>query len=141
MTDAPVIAPRLVALSIATLPSGAQVIVDGRAAGLAPLTLLVAPGTHEVRLARARYAPARLGADAPGQLNVQLQRPAARLRVTSQPPGAVVRVDGEPAGFTPLELTAAAYESYLVDAQLDGRTAHRNLYLKPPLGVVELDLR
>jgi hypothetical protein len=44
-------------VSIESVPSAAQVTVDGRVAGETPVSLLLAPGTHRVEIAREGHAP------------------------------------------------------------------------------------
>jgi serine/threonine protein kinase len=44
-----------------TRPAGATVFVDGRAIGVTPLTVALAPGSHGVRLERSGYRPVTTG--------------------------------------------------------------------------------
>src|SRR5690606_27400970 len=43
--------------SVSSSPAGAEVLVDGEAAGVSPVTLSLAPGEHHVTISLAGYAP------------------------------------------------------------------------------------
>ncbi|MFI5185013.1 MAG: TonB family protein, partial [Vicinamibacteria bacterium] len=148
-------------LRIETEPAGATVSIDGKEAGVSPLTLpSVAPGLRTVRVAREGYAPAELSleivADAPlAPLRFSLQSTEAMAAITSDPAGASVLVDGREAGKTPLaevrlspgihdvRVEAAGYKSWrqrvdafpgrpvAVDAKLTLVPAERTAERKP----------
>jgi hypothetical protein len=44
-------------LNVTTVPAGAKVFVDGEVVGTSPLELALAPGTHDVRVAKDGFAP------------------------------------------------------------------------------------
>ncbi len=94
---------------IETDPPGADVWLDGAPAGAAPVMLEgVVPGVHDVRVAAAGYAPARLSlqlraGEPPPPLRFVMEPMTARLVARTEPAGALVRVDGQPVGMTPLE--------------------------------------
>jgi serine/threonine-protein kinase len=96
-------------LRIETDPPGATVSIDGKEAGVSPLTLpTVAPGMRTVRVARDGYASAELSleivADAPlAPLRFSLQPTEARGVITADPAGASVLVDGREVGKAPLD--------------------------------------
>src|SRR5262249_52888155 len=45
-----------VELSITTIPAGADVAIDGEAAGVSPMTTRISRGKHEVTVSKERYA-------------------------------------------------------------------------------------
>jgi TonB family protein len=100
--------PAPTGLRIETDPAGATVSIDGKEAGVSPLTIpSVAPGLRTVRVARDGYASAELSleiaADAPlAPLRFSLQPTEAKAAIMSDPPGASVIVDGREAGKAPL---------------------------------------
>jgi hypothetical protein len=120
-------------LAIATRPAGASVSVDGKSVGETPITIKVAPGSHEVSLTRVRYAPISTTVLAPASLEVALKRPDGMLIVESTPSAAAVLIQGEMKGKTPLRLDVAAFRSYDVQVAFAGGDVwHRRVYLKAP---------
>jgi TonB family protein len=93
---------------IETTPSGAAVLLDGKAVGTSPLTLdSVPPGTHALKVSRDGYSPAELGLEMTPAVSLPplrfaLQPLWAELAVLSQPAGATIRVDEVSHGATPL---------------------------------------
>lgn len=99
-------------------PKAAQVEVDGKSWGVAPVAEhAISPGTHELAVTRPGFAPyhrrfvVRRGKHL--ILSATLQPVSGVLAVRSEPPGADVSVDGEPVGKTPVtgrELKPGNYE-------------------------------
>jgi hypothetical protein len=130
-----------VELRVSTTPPGSTVFVDGKQRGVAPLTVRVLPGRHEVVAERARYAPARAEVEATsGHVELVHERPPVRLRVLSTPPGMSVWIDGALAGITPLEQSVAGYELHHVQLERDGHVSRRKVYVRPPMAVVRVVL-
>ena len=146
-------------VSLRSLPSGAEIRVDGQPAGVTPQTLELGEGSHAVELRLAGYAnwqdQVTVRANEPLQLaEVRLQVAAGVVRVSSTPSGASVRVGKDFRGQTPLELRLAPGQSHLVqlsapghkpaersvDVTADGRE-NLNVQLEPILGSVALDVQ
>jgi PEGA domain len=98
-------------LSVTTNPAGVPVVIDGEPRGVTPLTLELAPGRHELRLAAsggsARVIPLTITAG--GTVSQSIEFPTAgpqtgQLTVRTEPSGARVTVDGMAQGQTPLTL-------------------------------------
>jgi len=97
-------------LVVNTNPAGVPVVIDGQPRGVTPLTLELAPGAHELRLATSgdpRIIPLTITAG--GTVSQSLELPKAgphtgQLMVRSEPSGARVTVDGMPRGQAPLTL-------------------------------------
>jgi len=94
-------------LTVDSLPSGAEVYVDGKLVGTTPLENYRIPvGIHEVVVKKSAYVPAayavQIKANELKTLNVVLVPATGRLTVNSNPSGAEVYIDGEKAGTTPL---------------------------------------
>ena len=94
-----------------TNPAGVPVVIDGEPRGVTPLTLELAPGRHELRLAanggNARVIPLTITAG--GTVSQSIELPSAgpqtgQLSVRTEPSGARVTVDGLPQGEAPLTL-------------------------------------
>jgi serine/threonine-protein kinase len=101
--------PAPLALTVQTDPEGAEVFVDGAAAGVSPLELSpIEEGEHLVRVTKDGFLPLeeRFSVSAstpPEPLVLALQPARISLFVESVPPGARVTIDGTEAGRTPLE--------------------------------------
>ncbi|HZS37561.1 MAG TPA: PEGA domain-containing protein [Polyangia bacterium] len=120
-------------LVVSSRPSGAQVTVDGEARGPTPLTLSLAAGAHQIKVAKDRYAAAESTVSAPGKLQIELKRPPATLEIVSEPSGAQVTVAGEPRGRTPAQVKLPAFEQYDVQVAMpSGKPWRRKVYLKQP---------
>jgi uncharacterized protein (TIGR02266 family) len=118
-------------LSVVTHPPGATLTIDGKPAGTTPTVAKLSAGKHEVSLAKERYTTVQTSVEAPGQLSIELKRPATTLRVVSSPLGAEVSVAGVAHGRTPTSFKLPAYESYDVQVSLAGaRPWRRSVYLK-----------
>jgi serine/threonine-protein kinase len=94
-------------LSVSTSPPGAAIQLDGAQVGVSPLSFVVEPGSHELRLVLEGHAPATLRLDVrageqPAPLELELAPTVGYLDVVSAPPGADVFVDSERMGSTPL---------------------------------------
>ena len=98
-------------LMVTSEPEGADVIVNGRLAGVTPLELQLLLEEHELVLERDGFFPeertASLSDEAPTQaLDVTLRREPPKpafVRINSEPPGAEVEIDGASVGATPTE--------------------------------------
>jgi len=91
-------------LDIASLPPSAEVTVDGRYKGQAPLRLPLAKGqSHLVRLERAGYEPT-VREVKPGEwsLHLVLKRSPYLISVVTEPAGAEVLLNGTRMGVSPL---------------------------------------
>jgi hypothetical protein len=130
-----------IALHVQTSPTGSTVFVDGEERGASPLTVAVAAGAHDIVAERPRWISAHAHVDGPGRVQLTLERPLARLRVTSTPSGAAVRLDGRDIGATPLDVDAAAYELHHLLLELDGHVWRRKVYLRPQGGAVRVGPR
>ena len=95
-------------LVVSTNPAGIPVIVDGQPRGVTPLTMELAPGSHELKLAvegEPRIIPVTITAGSMVAQTIELPKPApltGQLMVRTEPPGARVTIDGTPSGTTPL---------------------------------------
>jgi hypothetical protein len=111
-------------LNISSNPPGAQVIVDGQASGVTPLTLALKPGAHNVELHGAgdpRTIPVTITAGTQVSQYIELPKVTAfgQLQVRTEPAGAMVTVDGIPRGKAPVlvESLAAGEHSVVLEAE------------------------
>jgi serine/threonine protein kinase len=96
-------------LNVTTNPTGAEVSVDGQAAGVTPLTLTLKAGPHSVELrgsGEPRTVPVTITAGTQATQYIELPRAApasvGQLQVRTEPAGAPVSVDGVPRGRSPV---------------------------------------
>jgi len=113
-------ASRPATMTVDTRPAAADVFIDGRRVGAAPLVLTVQPGTHTLTLRTGDAERRVVFTAAPGEqlaqyLDLKAAESAvqtARLSIATDPPGAQVAVDGRRRGLSPLtveNLTAAEH--------------------------------
>ena len=110
-------------LRLVDAPEGAEVLVDGKGAGRAPLEedLVLDPGQHTVQVVAEGFKPLRIdvtiasGAVVP--LRAALKPVEAWLEVTCEVEGAVVRLDDEVAGGCPWagEVTSGTHQLVVED--------------------------
>jgi hypothetical protein len=106
-------------------PPGAQVVVDGQASGVTPLTLTLTAGAHNVELRGAgepRTIPVNITAGTQVSQYIELPKTTAfgQLQVRTDPPGAQVTVDGIPRGKSPVLVEALAAGEHSVVLENDG---------------------
>jgi serine/threonine-protein kinase len=130
---------------VRSTPAGARVFINGRDAGVTPVTLRDLPqGTHTVRVMRDGYLPSEqrvsVSTARPAQsVTVELLTPRASestaptpstpatvgrytgvLVIESRPPGATVYLDGRVVGTTPLQLTGVDAGSHAIRLEREG---------------------
>ena len=115
--------PKLAFLRADSIPSGAEVYVDGVSRGIAPVSLELDLGQHTIRIALSGYQEWEQQVDFREPREYPSVNPKllpvvqnAFLSVESVPPGAQITLDGKPIGETPLktfELPPGAYKVQL----------------------------
>jgi len=134
----PPAAPAIIAgqLSLDSNPQGAQIQVDGNAAGVTPYNIAsLTPGQHTVTISKAGYAmetrSISVASGGKSALNVQLALLAAAVAATSDPAGAEIWVDGKDSGrVTPTQITLSKPGNHTFVFKKDGyldETATANL--------------
>jgi hypothetical protein len=88
-THTPAVTPAPIVIDSAQ--PGAQVTIDGKPAGVTPLTVDASLGAHSIRVQAPAAPTATASTGAP-----------SAIEVTSDPPGARVTIDGHAAGTTPV---------------------------------------
>jgi hypothetical protein len=119
-TPAAAVAPGT--LVVESNPPGSEVFIDGERKGVTPAILQVAPGRHEMKLARkgAEHAysiDVASGARRVERLDWTALRQTGGIEVISNQPGSKVLVDGKARGETPLVLGDLAPGRHLVVVQ------------------------
>jgi hypothetical protein len=103
--------PKTGTVVLESVPPGSEVLVDGVAVGIAPMTKELDPGSHVVEfrrrnLTRKLTVDVTAGQSTVGRLDWSVA-PTGRLTVRSDPPGARVLVDGRDRGVTPVTVDVA----------------------------------
>jgi PEGA domain len=139
----PVAAPQLepAMLSVRSRPPGAVVLVDGKRVGVTPLQVPSARGRHQLTLSHERYTQSVVSAEAPGSVDVPLQRPTATLVVSANVPSAAVVVSGGHRGAAPLRISVRAFERYNIEVSARGASPwRRTVYVRTPSTEIHANL-
>lgn len=135
---------RAVDVKVDSRPRGASVMLDGRFAGMTPITLAgVERGQHYVRIERSGYLPFRRRvtvAEGFRKLHVELVPiPAGSIVVTSTPAGAEVLLDGEQQGRAPVTLEGVPSGPHTVQLRKTNREDYVQEVLVIPGEVTAVD--
>ncbi|MCB1689657.1 MAG: PEGA domain-containing protein [Halioglobus sp.] len=139
--------PAAGALELASVPSGANVTLDGEFQGQTPLTLEVAPGkAHRLEVFKPGYEryndSVEMSAASSDKRSVTLKAQLGEVRLRISPANAVVRINGKPtaAGVTSLSLPAVEHS---VEVSLDGyATVRQSVTPRPGLAqLVDITLQ
>jgi hypothetical protein len=126
-------------------PSGSEIVVAGEVLGTTPGRIELPCGAHEVEVRRTRYQSAlrrlRLRPGRLEKMDVRLERPDHKLRITTTPPGAAVTVNGRPAGLTPVVANVRGYQHIRVRIERPGfESWAEKVYARDPLTKVTVKL-
>jgi hypothetical protein len=125
-------------LSVNSNPAGAQLLVDGKLAGVTPTTLTLPQGDHTLTL-RASGADPRtmtVSVSAGGQISQYIELPktevraettSGRLQVRTDPPGALVSVDSIPRGASPVTIGNLAPGDHTVVVSANGNSVQQSV--------------
>jgi len=139
-------------LVVQTNPAGAEVVIDGKSHGVAPLTLSLSAGPHTLELVSGtsrRSIPVSITARTEVSQFIDMPRASeadGQLDVRTDPPGARVSVDGQRRGVTPLTVSGLMPGKHVVVLENDlgqvsedvtiesGRSASLVVPLRAPQG-------
>lgn len=130
VTPTPQPQPGTGTLSVNSMPSGAQVLIEGRVVGNTPLNIVLRPGRVDVELRLGGYQPFRTSVQLrPGEtavVNANLTPVVQNglLQINSNPQGAQVLLNGRVVGNTPLNLTVQPGR-YDIELRLGGYQGFR----------------
>ena len=124
-------APKTGTAVLESVPNGSQVLVDGKDAGITPMTaaLPVGPHTVEFRFKKSTRV-VHLAIDSGGRVVERIDwalKPTGHLHVSSEPAGAKVLVDGTARGTTPLTLDDMAVGAHTVVLQSAAGSVRRSV--------------
>ena len=112
-------------LLVHSVPSGAEVSIDGASFGATPLLVTTLRlGVHRVRLSATGFQPKEVEVElsdrAPRKISLDLASDSGTLEVTSNPPGAEVLLDGIPRGPAPCTVDRITVGDHELTVRLDG---------------------
>lgn len=133
--------------ALTSSPDGADVVVAKQVVGKTPITLERRCAPFTASFKRDRYqtltrkiAPAAGGGET--EVEVRLERPTYKVRVTSTPSGAMVKLAGAEVGRTPISLTVPGFESVSVEISKPGYVAAtQRVYASKAGGKVAVKLK
>ncbi len=138
--------PGWASVSVSSVPSAADLLVDGVPSGKkTPAALEVGAGSHEIAVQLAGYKTDRqtveVKANEPITLaEVRLAKADGKLHVRSTPGGAAVAIDGAYKGVTPLSIALYPGDPHRIDVSAPGyESAQRTVKLDPDAGA-DLDV-
>ena len=119
-------------LVVESNPSGAEIVIDGAAKGVTPMTIELAPGSHKLELRRRGNAreftiDITAGQQLTQQIDLTALKPMGTLVVNSNPAGSKVLLDGRERGVTPLTLTDVAAGAHVVTIESSNGSIKRNV--------------
>jgi hypothetical protein len=125
-------------LTVNSNPTGAQLLVDGKLAGVTPTTLTLPQGTHSLTLRGTGAEPRTMdvAVSAGTQVSQYIELPRAeargeatsgRLQVRTDPPGAIVTVDSIPRGASPVTIGNLAPGDHSVVVSANGNSVQQSV--------------
>ncbi|HUE87095.1 MAG TPA: PEGA domain-containing protein [Vicinamibacterales bacterium] len=124
-------------LVVTTNPAGFQVFIDGQPRGVTPLTVELAPGAHELKVAtegEPRIIPFTVTAGSTVAQTIEVPRAApltGQLMVSSEPAGARVMIDDTLRGTTPLTIDGLTPGTHSVTLQSDLSSITQEVTIEP----------
>ncbi len=114
-------APPTGTVNITTNPAGAQVIIDGRPRGVAPISIPLNPGPHSLELRGSAGEPRTMTFNVTAGTVVaqyidmpQLGTGTGQLQIRTEPAGAQVAVDDVPRGQSPVTVEGLSAGDHIV---------------------------
>ncbi|HSA93893.1 MAG TPA: serine/threonine-protein kinase [Terriglobales bacterium] len=123
-------------VSIDSNPPGAEILIDGKAAGVTPHTASLNAGSHTITISKAGHTAVtrtiEVSAGQKATVAVGLTELAATLSVSSDPAGAAILLDGKATGkVTPAQLIVAKGSHAITVRKQGYRDASETMQLSP----------
>ena len=124
-------------LVVTTNPAGYQVFIDGQPRGVTPLTIELAPGAHELKIAtegEPRIIPFTVAAGSTVAQAIEVPKATpltGQLMVHSEPAGARVMIDATLRGTTPLTIDGLTPGTLSVTLQNDLSSVTQDVTIEP----------
>lgn len=121
--------PATCKVAFTSSPDAAEVVIDGKVVGTTPYEHVGSCGGFAVAFRRDKYQTLKQTVEAGAtSLDVRLERPLFKVKVTSRPPGAMVKVGGVDKGKTPVVIELPGYETTSIELVKGGRTTTQRVY-------------
>ena len=125
-------------LSVSSNPAGAQLLVDGKLAGVTPATLTLPQGDHTLTLRASGAEPRTMNVSVSAgtqasqyielpKAEVRAETTSGRLQVRTDPPGALVSVDSIPRGASPVTIGNLAPGDHTVVVSANGSSVQQSV--------------
>jgi hypothetical protein len=125
-------------LSVSSNPAGAQLLVDGKLAGVTPTTLTLPQGDHTLTLRASGAEPRTMNVSVSAgtqasqyielpKTEVRAETTSGRLQVRTDPPGALVSVDSIPRGASPVTIGNLAPGDHTVVVSANGSSVQQSV--------------
>jgi len=125
-------------LSVNSNPAGAQLLVDGKLAGVTPTTLTLPQGDHTLTLRASGAEPRTMNVSVSAgtqasqyielpKTEVRAETTSGRLQVRTDPPGALVSVDSIPRGASPVTIGNLAPGDHTVIVSANGSSVQQSV--------------
>ena len=123
--ERPVVQEKTGTLSIRTDPRGAKIFIDNENRGTSPLELSLSTGRYAVTLRRngyiTKHETVRIRSGMTADLNYELEKALASLKIDSKPSRSEIYIDGIKKGRTPVTITGFEEgKKYHVTLKSDG---------------------
>ena len=117
--------PAWAEISIQSLPTGANILIDGKPSGISPNALEVLEGEHTMVLNKSGYKPFEqslvVKASQPQFLDsIELSRLDSKLKVTTNPNGAAVNINSIYQGLSPVIVELPPLKPHVVEVSKPG---------------------
>jgi len=129
--------PAWAVVSITTNPENAEILVDGKPAGLTPLQIEILQGAHEILLQKEGFKSVSIKQiiEEGKEINlegIKLQPVDGLLILNSIPKGASILLDGKFSGTTPGELRLSANAPHILQLSKAGYEAMKQTVMLKP---------
>lgn len=133
-------------LVVTTIPSEAEVFLDGKSVGKTPLTLReILVGIHKVKVARENHAPeereVEIKENQDVNLNFSLVLNAGTLSVVSEPAGVMVYLDEVPQGKTPVVIKNILAGEHIISLREGGLEEYADKLLFKPGVTLSMEVK
>ena len=120
-----ILTPAWTEISIQSLPTGANILIDGKPSGITPNTLEVLESEHTMILKKSGYKPFELSlmvkASQPQFLDlIELSRLDSKLKITTNPIGAAVNINSIYQGLSPVTVELPPLKPHIVEVSKPG---------------------
>ena len=120
-----ILTPAWAEISIRSLPTGANILIDGKLSGISPNTLEILEGEHTMILNKSGYKPFEQSLMVEASQSqfldsIELSRLDSKLKVTTNPNGAAVNINSIYQGLSPVTVELPPLKPHIVEVSKPG---------------------